>query len=94
MNLTDYLTQHDLKPRPDGSECIRLSKSVGCSSMYLYLAALGHKTFGPEKALRLHEESIGGRLDPAAIAPAVEWHQADGGQWFYRTRPQEQIAAG
>ena len=93
MNITDYLTQHDSKPRPDGPECIRLAKAVGCSSMYLYLAALGHKTFGAEKALRLHEESIGGRLEPEAIAPAAEWHQADGGKWFYRTRPEQGEAA-
>lgn len=76
MDLHAYLTKHDGKPRTDGAECIRLAKAVGRSSYFLYLAALGHKQFGPDTALRLHEESVGRRIDPAAVNDKVQWVRA------------------
>lgn len=75
MDLTSYLTKHDGKPRSDGPECIRLAAAVGVSSYYLYLAALGHKKFGPDKVLRLHQSSIGGDLAPQDVRPDVDWHR-------------------
>ena len=85
MNLNAYLSEHDGKPRPDGPECIRLAKAIGCSSMYLYLAALGHKSFGPEKALKLHEKSQNKTIEPATVNASVQWHRSKG-RWFYRSK--------
>lgn len=62
MNLHSYLTKHDGKPRPDGSELIRLAASVGVSTYYAYLTALGHKRVGADTAQKMHENSIGGEL--------------------------------
>lgn len=62
MDLHAYLTQHDGKPRPDGSELIRLAAAVGKSSYYLYLTALGHKRVSQETADALAAQSIGGVL--------------------------------
>lgn len=62
MNLYAYLTKHDGKPRPDGSELIRLAAAAGISSYYLYLTALGHKRVGQDTAANLAAASIGGEL--------------------------------
>lgn len=62
MDLHAYLTKHDGKPRPDGSELIRLAASVGKSSYYLYLTALGHKRVSDKTAQALARQSIGGDL--------------------------------
>lgn len=57
MDLYAYLTQHDGKPRPDGTELIRLAAAAGISSYYLYMTALGHKRVGEMTACRLSENS-------------------------------------
>lgn len=62
MTFHAYLTKHDGKPRPDGSELIRLASAVGKSSYYLYLTALGHKRVSAATAQAMHEQSIGGEL--------------------------------
>lgn len=62
MDLYSYLTRHDGKPRPDGAELIRLAASVGRSSYYLYLTALGHKRVSDTTANALAANSIGGEL--------------------------------
>lgn len=67
MDFHSYLTKHDGKPRPDGSELIRLARAVGRSSFYLYLTALGHKRVGKAVAQALHENSIGRELDADAV---------------------------
>jgi hypothetical protein len=80
QTLADYLTSHDGKPSPSGAECIRLAGAANVSAMYLYLAALGHKRFSPEKALLLHHSSIGGQLKPEAIRADVEWIRDGAGE--------------
>lgn len=92
MNLADYLTQHDGKPSPSGAECIRLAAAVSTSPMYLYLSALGHKRFSPEKALDLHRNSIGGELSPDAIRDDYDWHRDSGGR-FVAWAPKPATAA-
>jgi hypothetical protein len=67
MNLFDYLTKHDGKPRPDGPELIRLAAAVGRSTYYLYLTARGHKRVSAETAQAMHEASIGRELDAEAV---------------------------
>lgn len=67
MNLFDYLTKHDGKPRPDGQELIRLAAAVGKNTYYLYLTALGHKRVSVETAKAMHEASIGRELDADAV---------------------------
>lgn len=67
MNLHAYLTKHDGKPRPDGSELIRLAAATGVSSYYLYLTALGHKRVGQDTAEKMAASSIGGELDAALV---------------------------
>lgn len=63
MNLFDYLTKHDGKPRSDGPELMRLANAVGKNNYYIYLTALGHKRVGPATAQAMHENSIGRELD-------------------------------
>lgn len=63
MNLYSYLAKHDGKPRPDGPELIRLASSVGRSSYYIYLTALGHKRVSEATAKAMAEASIGGQLE-------------------------------
>lgn len=84
MDLRTYLSKHDGKPKPDGAECIRLARAVGRSPFFLYLAALGHKRFGPDKAAELAEQSIGGAIEPRLVNDRVEWQRAEDGRWFYR----------
>lgn len=67
MDLHAYLTKHDGKPRPDGSELIRLAAAVGKSSYYVYLTALGHKRVGDETAQALARQSIGGDLSAGEV---------------------------
>ncbi len=67
MNLAAYLSKHDGKPRPDGSELIRLARAVGRSSYYFYLVALGHKRVSAATAQAMHANSIGGELDADAV---------------------------
>lgn len=67
MNLHSYLTKHDGKPRPDGSELIRLAAAVGKSSYYVYLTALGHKRVSAETAQAMKAASIGGELDALQV---------------------------
>lgn len=67
MDLHTYLTKHDGKPRPDGSELIRLARAAGISSYYLYMTALGHKRVGELTAYRLHDNSIDRELTADAV---------------------------
>lgn len=67
MNLYDYLTKHDGKPRPDGPELIRLAAAVQRSTFYLYLTALGHKRVSDDTAQAMHEASIGRELDADGV---------------------------
>lgn len=67
MDLRAYLALHDGKPRPDGSELIRLAAASGISSYYLYLTALGHKRVGEATAQRMAAASIGGQLDAQQV---------------------------
>lgn len=67
MDLRAYLSKHDGKPRPDGTELIRLASVGGVSSYYLYLTALGHKRVRDERAERMAANSIGGELDAAQV---------------------------
>ena len=84
MDLRAYLTRHDGKPRPDGPELIRLAGEIGRSSYFLYLAALGHKKFGPAKALELHERSIDCAIDPRTVNSDVIWRRGRDRRWYYR----------
>lgn len=80
--LPQYFEKHDGKPRPDGPELIRLSNAVGTTSTYMYLAALGHKQFGPNKAVLIHTNSIGGELKPEAVRSDYEYiREAAGIYW-------------
>lgn len=67
MNLSEYLTKHDGKPRSDGPELIRLAAACRKNAYYLYLTALGHKRVGELTARCLSENSIGGELDALQI---------------------------
>ena len=67
MNLHAYLTKHDGKPRPDGSELIRLAAACGKSTFYLYLTALGHKRVSDATALAMQAASIGGEVSAAQV---------------------------
>jgi hypothetical protein len=67
MTFHAYLTKHDGKPRPDGSELIRLAAACGKSSYYLYLTALGHKRVSSATARLMQEQSIGGELEAGSV---------------------------
>jgi hypothetical protein len=62
MNLHAYLSKHDGKPRPHGSELVRLALVSNISPYYLYLTALGHKRVGEDTARELSANSINGEL--------------------------------
>lgn len=84
MNLHAYLCKHDLKPRSDGPELLRLAQAAGRSAYYLYLGALGHKRLSAELAVRLHEESIDNEITPPDVCATVSWHCSQEGYWLYR----------
>lgn len=67
MDLHAYLTRHDGKPEPHGSELVRLARAVGVSPYYVYLTALGHKRVSELRARAMAENSIGGELDAARV---------------------------
>jgi hypothetical protein len=72
MDFRAYLTKHDGKPRPHGSELLRLAAAVGKNPYYLYLTALGHKRVSAETAQAMHEQSIGRELDADAVNKKVD----------------------
>lgn len=67
MDFHAYLTKHDGKPRPDGTELIRLAAACSKNTYYLYLTALGHKRVSKATAQLMADNSIGGELDAEAV---------------------------